>query len=562
MPTNNPSIADIDAAIAAQSGPSMADIDKAIAAQSGNSEGPESPGLIARAAKALNSVTVEPVEAGIYAAQSGKNPLKAYGHQFANQTDSAPSGRDIALKAGLSDDNSDRNIYMNNPQGGAPILQPDLKGRSNADIGGFAVDQVANPLNYAGPAFKLAGKVIEPVANAASGALKGFAEDAAVNATGATGKQASTFAPGAGRELLDRGIVKFGSNQKQIAQRAAEAVDHANQQIDASLAHLQKQGVTVDSNTVYNTVRNTISKMRGDPSKADIANHLENELNNIIKSSDATGSSEVPIQDAEITKRGYGRKAGNWADPEASQAGKTMYQTYRGAVENAAQAADPATAQTFIDAKQTHGLMSPIEEAAARRAATTGQHQAGGFLDVASSLAGEAAGGPIAAIGVPLARRMIMPRVASSIAVGADEAGNLLQQAPKVISNTPAPVASFINQNLAPESLAMPNAASNSPQQSEPIQKRGPATMPTPIQQVPQVIPPPKGGTDKWAMDGFHNLRGHVDDADRKLLDENKGKILLDPKMKNLLVTASNYDAGSKPLDDILKHLKNGLGEK
>lgn len=70
------------------------------------------------------------------------------------------------------------------------------------------------------------------------------------------------------------------------------------------------------------------------------------------------------------------------------------------------------------------------------------------------------------------------------------------------------------------------------------------------------------GGTDKWAMDGFHNLRGHVDDQGKQMLDKYQSKMLLDPKMKTLLITASNYEAGSKPLDDILGHLKAKLGEK
>jgi hypothetical protein len=68
-------------------------------------------------------------------------------------------------------------------------------------------------------------------------------------------------------------------------------------------------------------------------------------------------------------------------------------------------------------------------------------------------------------------------------------------------------------------------------------------------------------GQDKWAMDGFHNLRSHVNDDDRATLDKYKSAMLLDPKMKNLLVTASDYEPGSKPLDQILGHLKTKLGE-
>lgn len=514
------------------------DIDMTSIAQPKSSQEPSS--WLQRSSKALNSVTLAPVESAIYAAQNGQNPFKAYGHQFANTNEDAPTGADIAAKAGFSTDNSNRNVYMNNPQGGAPIQQP-LKGRSNADMIGFGIDQAANPLNYAGPVLEGAGKVIAPIADAASGALKGFAEDAAVNATGATGKQASTFAPTAGRELLDRGIVKFGNSQKQIAQKAADAVDQANVQIDQSLKALQAKGVTVDSNTVYNTVRDTINKMKADPSKADIANKLEGELNNLVAASEARGTTKIPIQDAEAIKRGYGAKAGNWADPDASQAGKAMYQTFRGAVEDAGQAADPATTQAFQEGKQTYGLLTPIQEAAARRAMTANQHQAGGFLDIAGTLAGDAVGGPAMAIAAPIARRVIAPRIGSSVAVAADQAGNLLKNAPEVLSHpAAAPALGFTASGVNP-AQSFPNAADQQ----------------TPGAPMPNTQPAPNKGPEKWAQDGFQNLKGHVNDEDRKWLEENKSALMVDPAAKKLLVTGSNFSPGTKPLDDIIKHLKN-----
>lgn len=86
-----------------------------------------------------------------------------------------------------------------------------------------------------------------------------------------------------------------------------------------------------------------------------------------------------------------------------------------------------------------------------------------------------------------------------------------------------------------------------------------PQQMPA-VQQQAQPAPSAKG-MDKWALDGFHNLRGHVNDEDRKVLDAAKDKMLLDPKMKNLLVTASNFEPGSKPLDDIIGHLKKSLAK-
>lgn len=80
------------------------------------------------------------------------------------------------------------------------------------------------------------------------------------------------------------------------------------------------------------------------------------------------------------------------------------------------------------------------------------------------------------------------------------------------------------------------------------------------------VQPPISGdqklGPDKWAGDGFHNLKGHVNDQDREFLQKYQDAMMVDPKAKQLLITASNYQPGSKPLDDVLKHLKKKFGEK
>lgn len=69
-------------------------------------------------------------------------------------------------------------------------------------------------------------------------------------------------------------------------------------------------------------------------------------------------------------------------------------------------------------------------------------------------------------------------------------------------------------------------------------------------------------GEEKWVLDGFHNLRSHANDEERSILDQHADKMMLDPKMKNLLMAASDYEPGSKPLDQIMNHLKKGLDKK
>jgi len=63
-------------------------------------------------------------------------------------------------------------------------------------------------------------------------------------------------------------------------------------------------------------------------------------------------------------------------------------------------------------------------------------------------------------------------------------------------------------------------------------------------------------GPDKWAADGFQSLKDHVGDEDKDWLDKNKSLLMVDDKAKKLLITGSQFQPGSRPLDDVIKHLK------
>lgn len=411
------------------------------------------PGILSRAADKVESWWAAPARSAIMAAQSGENPFTAFNKQFNADPRTAPSDFDVAKKAGLG---TDKRLLMtadqqrefderNNPGRAMSMKQvgmkhDDLYSSSPAEIGAAALGLVNDPLN----ALPLLGEVkplakgatkalslIDDAVKGGAGKLATSAEKAAVRATGATGVQASKFADDAGRELLDRKLVKFGDTPATVSDRTGKALEKANAQIDSALETLDAKGVKVDAEKIKNTVQEKINALGGDPSKADIARILEGELENVAKAAKVKGA-QIPVSEAEQIKRGYNRKAGNWADPEKSQAGKEMYQTYRGAVEDAATAADPSLAQTFKDAKATHGLLAPIQEAAERRALTTQQSPLGGLLDISTAGAGAVGGGPVGAVALPIARRVIAPRMASSWAVTLDNAAGILRKAPEL----------------------------------------------------------------------------------------------------------------------------------
>jgi hypothetical protein len=265
----------------------------------------------------------------------------------------------------------------------------------------------------------LLGKAVEAAPKLVGNAgkyLKKSAEQLAENATGATRVQSEKFAEGAGRELLDRGIVSFGDDAEKIAAKSAQEIKKAESGIDSSLKALDEKGASVDVNNVVSNLESKISELKKDPSQADTVKKLEQIVLNITE----TGDSNISLSAAEKIKRGFNKMAKNWMNPEQGEAGKTAYLAYRDAVEEAAKAADPSIAKIFTESKKTFGLMAPIEEAATKRAAQLNQHPYGGFLDMASAAGGAAAGGLPGAVVTSVGRRVLAPRVASSLAVASD----------------------------------------------------------------------------------------------------------------------------------------------
>lgn len=102
----------------------------------------------------VDSISGAPTRAAIGAIQAGESPLKAFAKQFGEDPELAPTGKEIASKAGVSTDE-----YR------VPFIIPDKDGFRRAKVSpaeavGVGVDLLADPLNVVGPtAFaKLGGK--------------------------------------------------------------------------------------------------------------------------------------------------------------------------------------------------------------------------------------------------------------------------------------------------------------------------------------------------------------------------------------------------------------------
>lgn len=422
------------------------------------------------------------------------------------------------------------------------------------DAAGLAKDTaLGSALGYGGgKAFGLAGNAAKSGLSKLGGKLEKTAEALAENATGATRVQAEKFQDGAGRELLDRGLVKFGDTPSKIAERVSKANDEAGTQIQSALKSLDESGVKASADKVVEVLESRAKELDKDASQAPIAKKIRSMIEDIVN----TGESEVSISSAEKTKRGYGEGIRNWQDKDAGKASKEAYLAYRNEAERAATEAAPETAALFKEGKKTFGLLAPIEEAAEKRARQLNQHPLGGLNDIASLGAGAATAGPVGAIATALGRRVVAPRMSSTLAVSADKVSKMLLARPDMANLAKTNPKAFQATVLKmvegmTERGSMPKAALNEPNELDRDSSRPSNYQEQPKEEIkrePQSTPQPKG-QDKWAADGFENVAKADPSFDREALMNN-------PRARNLLIAASDLRPGSRAMNDVVAKLK------
>lgn len=258
-------------------------------------------------------------------------------------------------------------------------------------------------------------------------------------ATGATGKFAKeNFPKGTGRKMIDEGLGRFFDSPANIAERAQSRMGDAGKLIDDAVLEMDKSGQVITKDAILKKIKEKMSGMEFNSAQAPVMRQLESYMDDVQNAT--PNVSRIPNRSAgpppssdgftpslaENVKRDYANLT-NFVDPEKDLAKKAMGGAYREAVEDAAMSTSPEIAEKFAKGKSDWGFLAPIEQAASNRAAQLKQSPVGGFLDTTTAAASAAVrgSGPMA-VADAVARRMIAPRLASSTAIAADKAGDVL----------------------------------------------------------------------------------------------------------------------------------------
>lgn len=316
---------------------------------------------------------------------------------------------------------------------GAAVLDPIVGGAEQGALEGVG--------NAVAPALK---RLSDPVANY----LKHLAEKKAIAATGVSGAQVfNKFPENAGRELLDRGIVTAGSNQAGIAKNATSALNSSRGKIGAALTALDEQGAQIPQSKIIDELRGRSKVLSQDAASLDVSDGLGGLANRLERGAEdatemtAANTAEGPLQtlsEAEKTKRGFQNKVNYNGSSLDNSVNKEAAGVYRNAVESEAVATNPELAEAFAKEKKDYALLSPIEEAASKKAAVNDNSHGLNLNHLGSRALGAAVGGEeghrhggiAGGLAGAAAGALVAPRMTSTFAVGADRLADVFKAAP------------------------------------------------------------------------------------------------------------------------------------
>jgi hypothetical protein len=545
---------------------------------------------VAAAGKFIDSYAGAPTRAAIGAYQHGKPMGAAFANQFGEDPATAPTGHQIAVDAGVSDkaapalsaEQLQKFDEQNNPGWAAQMKSSGQKyenqpNPSPAAVAGLGIDLAADPVNLipmvgAAKKFVRGAEVAEEAAKApgilekVGQGLNSYAEKSALKGAGATLKDfRKAYSSGAvnetGRFILDNGLLKAGDTYESVAAKAKDLRNATGKELGAGYESAEKAISSMDDATKAKVAESGFNPVRDkqailDAAKKDLGYSYKRKsalqgvsdfLDELIEEhGDKTLN---PAQTNEI-KTALDQSAINYErnpllkEPDA----ETALKSFRGflsdkvgsQIKTVGEAiGDPAAAENLSALNKRYGMSSNVARIASDRSMRDAANAAFGLKEYAGAEIGGKIGeavagkpgeavGTIVGIGGGKVLRKIGP---STIASGADTAGDVLKGAPK-IDGLGAPLASV--SKLADTDAAALSKAADQPAPS-PATKKGPSA---------------------WASNGFQKLIEHAQGGDKEAVQQAREQLMSSRAGMRLLISASDLKPGSKAMQRILEQVK------
>ena len=245
----------------------------------------------------------------------------------------------------------------------------------------------------------------------------------AKTATGATGREQQAFAKDSGNRLLSEKVVRFGDNAEDIAKRSKKMLTATGKEIGDSLDNIPP----VPKDSVIEKLSAERAMLADKKANRLAVNKLDKEIAQFVDDPNPLISAKDLWEDKTL----YANKV-NWkpkimrtaSDSAGQKADLAVVNALTNAVEDTATAANPTLMEKFAKDRSLYALLSPVNKASARRAATQNAIPWGGLLDTSAAIGGigysMAKDDPSVGLntaGAILGRRYVLPRLASSAAV-------------------------------------------------------------------------------------------------------------------------------------------------
>lgn len=226
---------------------------------------------VGKVGRAVDSYTGAPVRAAIGAAQEGNNPIKAYGHQFGGSPEDAPSGKQIAQKAGVPDSTLEAGTMSDPLSMGVRSLNQLGYNPSLSDAAGAGIDMAADPVN------------LIPFAGEAKGLLKstGIGEKAGLIASkigkipGKIGTKVASTLTGAPEADIANYASRTGEVNKLLKDSGGDLTDAADKVREGFQGAIRSK-----KDELRKTVETALSKLPDEKSidVTSVVDHLEKKM--------------------------------------------------------------------------------------------------------------------------------------------------------------------------------------------------------------------------------------------------------------------------------------------